>query len=170
MMVGRAQSAVGIAFVLGLLSGGAQAQDKTGCDQFKWSVARERAWFAAERKPVATGATIVAGQGYAVTLAPNEAVSFRVPPERALKPGGFGAALSLANIDKAGVYEVTLSDEGRIDAVQDNAIVKSTDFSGQKDCPGVRKSVRFDLKAGPLTVQISNAPAAAIDLAIAPAQ
>jgi hypothetical protein len=30
--------------------------------------------------------------------------------------------------------------------------------------------VRFDLKTGPLTVQISNAPAAAIDLAIAPAQ
>jgi hypothetical protein len=169
-MTGRAKSTIGIAFVAGLLGGAAQAQDKTGCDQFKWSVARERAWFAAERKPVASGAAILAGQGYAVALAPNESIAFRAPPERALKPGGFGATLSLANIDKAGSYEITLSDEGRIDAVQDNALIKSSDYSGQKDCPGVRKSVRFDLKTGPLTVQISNAPAAAIDLAIAPAQ
>jgi len=34
----------------------------------------------------------------------------------------------------------------------------------------VRKSVRFDLKTGPLVVQISNAANAAIELAIAPAQ
>jgi hypothetical protein len=169
-MKGRLRSASALALALGLLSAGAQAQDKSGCDQFKWSVARERAWFAAERKPVASGATIVAGQGYAVALAPNESVAFVLPPEKALKPGGFGATLGLANIDKAGSYEITLSDEGRIDAVQDKLLVKSTDFSGQKDCPGIRKSVRFDLKTGPLIVQISNAPAATIDLAIAPAQ
>jgi hypothetical protein len=169
-MIGRTKTTIAIALALGLTGGAARSQEKNGCDQFKWSVARERAWFGAERKPVASGATIAAGQGYAVTLAPNESVAFRAPPERALKPGGFGATLALANIDKAGSYEITLSDEGRIDAVQDNALVKSTDYSGQKDCPGIRKSVRFDLKTGPLTVQISNAPAAAIDLAIAPAQ
>jgi hypothetical protein len=169
-MIGRATSAIALGFILGLLGGGAQAKEKTGCAQFKWSVARERAWFAAERKPVASGAAINIAQGYGVTLAPNESIAFRVPPERALKPGGFGATLSLANVATAGSYEITLSDEGRIDAVQDDSLVKSTDFSGQKDCPGVRKSVRFDLKAGPLTIQISNAPGAAIDLAIAPAQ
>lgn len=169
-MFHRTISALGLAAALALVGGGARAQEKTGCDQFKWSVARERAWFAAERKPVASGATIVAGQGYAVTLAPNESVAFRAPPEKALKPGGFGATLAVVNIDKAASYEITLSDEGRIDAVQGDALVKSTDFSGQKDCPGVRKSVRFDLKTGPLTIQISNAPGAAIDMALAPAQ
>jgi hypothetical protein len=160
-MTSRLKSAPALAIALALLSAGAQAQEKTGCDQFKWSVARERAWFAAERKPVASGAAIAVGQGYAV--------AFAAPPEKALKPGGFGATLNLAAIDKAGSYEITLSDEGRIDAIQDKSLVKSTDFSGQKDCPGIRKSVRFDLKAGPLTIQISNAPAASIDLAIAPA-
>jgi hypothetical protein len=169
-MKGRLRSAPALALAFGMLSAGAQAQDKTGCDQFKWSVARERAWFTAERKSVSSGAAIVVGQGYAVAMAPDESIAFAVPPEKPLKPGGLGATLSLANIDKAGSYEITLSDEGRIDAVQDKALVKSTDFSGQKDCPGVRKSVRFDLKSGPLTVQISNAPAATIDLAIAPAQ
>jgi hypothetical protein len=168
-MIGRVNSAFALAVALALLSGAAKAQDKTGCDAFKWSVARERGWFA-DVKPVASGATIVAGQGYGVTLAPNESVSFPAPPERALKPGGFAAILAVANIDKAGTYEITLSDEGRIDAVQGGALVKSIDFSGQKDCPGVRKSVRFDLKSGPLTIQLSNGPSAAINLALAPAQ
>jgi hypothetical protein len=168
-MMGRVNSAFGLALGLALLGGGAVAQDKTGCDAFKWSVARERGWFA-QAKPVASGAAIVAGQGYAVTLVPNESVAFHVPPERALKPGGFGAILALADIDNAGTYEITLSDEARIDAVQGDALVKSTDFSGQKDCPGVRKSVRFDLKSGPLTIQLSNGPSAAINVALAPAQ
>jgi hypothetical protein len=168
-MIGRVNSAFALALALALLGGGAEAQDKTGCDAFKWSVARERGWFA-EAKPIAPGATIAAGQGYAVALAPNESVAFPVPPERALKPGGFGAILAVANIDKAGAYEITLSDEARIDAVQGDALVKSTDFSGQKDCPGVRKSVRFDLKSGPLTIQLSTGPSAAINLALAPAQ
>jgi hypothetical protein len=158
-----------LCLALALVCGGAQAQEKNGCDQFKWSVARERGWFGAERQPVASGATIVAERGYAVSLAPNESVAFRAPPERALKPDGFGAVLAVANVERAGVYQVTLSGEARIDAVQDNALVKSTDFSGQKECSGVRKSVRFDLKSGPLTIQISNAPSAAIDLALAPA-
>jgi hypothetical protein len=168
-MMGRMDSAFGLALALALLSGGARAQDKTGCDAFKWSVARERGWFA-QARPIASGAAIAAGQGYAVTLAPNESVAFPVPPERALKPGGFGAILAVANIDNAGSYEITLSDEARIDAVQGDALVKSTDFSGQKDCSGVRKSVRFDLKSGPLTIQLSNGPGAAINVALAPAQ
>jgi hypothetical protein len=53
--------------------------------------------------------------------------------------------------------------------VQNGASVKSGDFSGQKNCPGVRKSVRFSLAAGAATVQISNAASATIQLAIAPA-
>lgn len=159
-----------IALAVALGAAGAQAQEKNGCDLFKWSVARERGWFAGERKPAATGATIVAGEGYAVTLAPNETIAFRMPPERASKPGGFGAVLSLSSVDKPGLYEITLSDEAWLDVVQGEARVKSTDFSGQKDCPGARKSVRFDLKAGPATVQLSNAASAAINLAIAPAE
>jgi hypothetical protein len=168
-MMRRANGAFGLVLALALVSGGARAQDKTGCDQFKWSIARERGWFA-DAKPVASGATIVAGQGYAVALVPHESIAFRVPPERALKAGGYGAILAVAAIDKAAAYEITLSDEARIDAVQGDALVKSSDFSGQKDCPGVRKSVRFDLKPGPLTIQLSNGAAGAIDLALAPAQ
>jgi len=165
----RTKLALAVAFTLTLAGVGAQAQEKNACDQFKWSVARERGWFAGEVKPAAAGAAIVVAQAYDVALEPTDAVVFRLPPERPPKPGGFGATLDVANIDKPGLYQITLSDEAWIDVVQGEARLKSVGFTGQKDCPGLRKSVRFDLAAGPLTVQISDAARDAIGLAIAPA-
>src|SRR5271154_6515628 len=153
------------------LASAARADDATGCDKFKWSIARERAWFAAGAKPVAGGTEIpLAEQAYAVALVPDDTAGFVAPPERAPKPGAFGGVLKIAALPKAGLYEITLSDEAWVDVVQNGASVKSSDFSGQKNCPGVRKSVRFPLVAGSATVQISNAASAAIQLAIAPAQ
>ena len=76
--------------------------------------------------------------------------------------------LKIQALPKAGVYEITLSDEAWVDVVQNGARVKSSDFSGQKNCPGVRKSVRFTLASGAATVQISNAASASIQVAIAP--
>jgi hypothetical protein len=151
------------------LASTARAEDATGCDKFKWSVARERAWFAAGAKPVAAGGDVATEQGWAVALVPDEAAGFVAPPERAPKPGAFGGVLKIPALPKAGIYEITLSDEAWVDVVQSGASVKSSDFSGQKNCPGVRKSVRFSLAAGAATVQISNAVSATIQLAIAPA-
>ena len=153
------------------LASAARGQDASGCDKFKWSIARERAWFAAGAEPVAAGADLpFAEQGYAVALVPDESAGFVAPPERAPKPGAFGGVLKISALPKAGLYDITLSDEAWIDVVQNGASVKSSDFSGQKNCPGVRKSVRFPLAAGAATVQISNAASASIQLAIAPAQ
>ncbi len=160
--------AAAIAFA-SLFAAGAEAQEKDACAGFKWSVARERGWFAAPA-PAASGAAIVVGRGYAVALQPTGSVAFRLPPERAPKAGAFGATLEAADIGAPGPYQITLSDEAWIDVVQGDARLKSTAFSGQKDCPGVRKSVRFDLKAGALTIQVSNAASAILDLSIAPAQ
>jgi hypothetical protein len=169
-MVNSMNSMIALALVMSLQGGGAFAQDAAGCDQFKWSIARERGWFAAGIKPAPSGATIDADQGYAVALAPAASVTFRVPPERALKPGAFAATLALANIEKAGRYQITVSGEAWLDIVQGDAAAKAIDFSAQKNCPGVRKSVRFFLKSGPAIVQISNAASATINLAIAPTQ
>ena len=78
---------VSVLFVVGLASA-ARAQDNAGCDKFKWSIARERAWFAAGAKPVAAGSELgLADQGYAVALVPGESAGFVLPPERAPKPG-----------------------------------------------------------------------------------
>jgi hypothetical protein len=145
------------------------AEDDSGCAKFKWSVARERAWLLAGPKSVAAGAEVAPGAGYEVALVPVESAGFVAPPERAPKPGTFGGVLKIA-LAKPGAYDVTLSAEAWIDVVQNGASVKSSDFTGQKACPGVRKSVRFDLAAGAATLQISNAQEAKINLAAAPAE
>ena len=166
-MVMRAIAAL---LIFSAATGGARADDASGCEKFKWSIARERAWLAASPKPVAAGDAIPSGDGaYAVTLASGDATAFPVSPERPPKAGTFGAVVK-TNIGKAGLYQITLSDEAWIDVVQNGASVKSSGFSGQKACPGVRKSVRFDLAAGPASLQISNSESPKIMLAIAPAE
>ncbi len=163
------KSAIALAFAASVFGGFAQAQEKSGCDQFKWSIERERGLFAAGANSAAAGAAIDPGAAYVVELQPSDKVAYRLPPERPAKAGSFGATLTVGDIDKPGLYQVTLSGEAWLDAIQGAAAVKSSAFTGQKDCPGVRKSVRFDLKAGALILQISNSASASIDVAILPA-
>jgi hypothetical protein len=50
---------------------------------------------------------------------------------------------------------VTLSNYAWIDAIQNDAYLKPKGFSGVTGCDAARKSVRFDLAAGPVTIQFS---------------
>jgi len=139
------------------------------CATFKWSVERERAWIAAGPTPVGATSEIPLGEkAYRVTLDAGDAVKFAAPPERAPKPGTRAAALSFS-VATPGVYDVGLSGEGWVDVVRNGAVVRSSDFSGGKSCPGLHKSVRFTLAAGPATLQLSNVPGDTMDVAIAPA-
>lgn len=137
----------------------AAAQDATGCAKFKWSIAREQTAFAAPAlTALASGDALPVKDAAAVKLQPQPGVAFVRPPAR--KPRAdpaFAAVLTLAPLSSPGTYQVTLSDEAWIDMLQDGKEVRSSGFSGQPDCPGVRKSVRFALKPGPTTVQISGA-------------
>ena len=150
------------------LAGGAHAQDVSGCGKFKWSIERERALFATPKPLAADGALDIGSAAYHVSLADGDKLAFPAPPERAPKAGTHGAVLSF-KVATEGFYDVTLSDEGWIDVVDHGQRIASTDFSGQKACAGVRKSVRFSLKPGELVVQLSNIEPDAINIAIAPA-
>ncbi|MET3523160.1 hypothetical protein ABID25_005020 [Mesorhizobium abyssinicae] len=135
-----------------------------GCDAFKWPVAREQALFAAA--PAAqSGAALTVGQAMDFTLAAVDTVSFEVPPDRAPAAGTFGATASIV-VPPEGELQVSLSDEAWIDIVQDGHAVKSAGFSGVKTCPGIRKSVRFKLSAGPATVQLSGSKKADLKVAV----
>lgn len=144
------------------------APARADCDHFKWSLARERAWFAASPPSLpAMGGQADVSKGYAVTLAKD--VKLPAAPERAPKPGSFAAILTAPTLEP-GLYQITLSAEAWIDVAQNGKLVKSSGFSGQRDCPGLRKSVRFPLAAGPVTIEISNVEADKIMFAIAPAK
>ncbi len=136
------------------------------CDHFKWSVAKEREWFAAPAALPAVNGSAETGKAYTVTLSKD--VKLPTASEKETRPGTFGAVVQVPKV-AAGLYQITLSAEAWLDVVQNNALVHSSGFSGQRDCPGVRKSVRFGLAEGPTTIEISNAATDQIVMAIAPA-
>ena len=155
------------------MSAPGRAQTTDACAQFTWSIDRERSAFA-----VGTIATIKSGDAYPallegvhVTLGPQAGVSYPVPPARAPKQApAYGAVLTAPPIAQAALYQVTLSDEGWIDLVQGGKRLRSSGFSGKEGCPGVRKTVRFALEAGPVTIEISDAGKPTLDMDLLPAQ
>ena len=151
----------------------ASAEDATGCAKFKWPIARELSAFAAPNLPaVAAGQPLPAGMG-AVTLElqPQASVSFAKPPGRKPKVDpAFAGVFPMGPIATAGGYQVTLSDEAWIDVVQNGKEIRSSGFSGQPECPGVRKSVKFALQPGPATLQVSGAATDKLKVDILPAE
>ncbi len=175
----------GLAFAvaLALLAPPALAQDAApkaapekamsgGCEAFKWPLDKERAAFdAAALEKAASGAARgpLKEQAFALALVPAKDVAFTVQPAKK-KNDGFGGLVAFAAPEKPGVYQVTLSGEGWIDLVQEGKALDASDHSGAKNCPGLRKSVRFMLGAAPVVLQISNAVADTIKVGIRPVE
>jgi hypothetical protein len=159
--------AIAAAALLALL---APARANDGCDKSAWPLAHERTWLAAKEKPVVpAGQTLAAMPKVAFTLRlqPGEQATFAMPPER--KPRSehwFGGTIRLPAPDKPGIYQVTLSEEAWIDAVQDGRYARSVGSTGRGDCPGLRKSVRLELSAAPIALQISGGAADSIVVVI----
>ena len=143
-----------------------------GCDKFAWPLAREQKLLAAPDKPsLKAGETLAAVPKTAFTLhlQPGAQAAFAMPPER--KPRSetwFGGSLKFPALDKAGIYQVTLSSEAWIDVVQDGRYARSVGSTGRGDCPGLRKSVRLDLAATPFVLQFSGVADDSIVVAISP--
>jgi hypothetical protein len=147
-----------------------------GCESFKWPLDKERAAFDdAALEKVASGAARGAlnEQAFALALVPVADVAYTLSPAKKKKDAAgasFGGMLAFAPPEKAGVYQVTLSGEGWIDLVQNGAALDSADHSGAKNCPGLRKSVRFTVGAAPVALQVSGVPGDSIKVAIRPVE
>ncbi len=162
-----------LALLLGLASPHpAAAQDASGCAKFKWPVDRERSAFGTPGLQTVEGGKPLPGimDPAIVKLKPIAEAGFVQPPGHKPKDGTFGAVFKTPPIAVAGTYQITLSDEAWIDVLQDGHEVRSSAFSGQKDCPDVRKSVRFPLNQGQATVQISGSTSDSIKVDVLPAQ
>ncbi len=152
----------------------ASSQDIAACEQFAWPVKREQALFASkDLLHVASGASLdtFPDRGIALELQPHDAVPYTLPPGRQPKTASSsGGLVVISRVLKAGPYQVTASAEGWIDVIQDGKALASTTHSGRRDCPDVRKSVRFDLQSVPVTIQVSGVDSKLIKLAILPAE
>lgn len=149
---------------------GAWAQAPDACTRFKWSVDRERDAFKGKLPTVKSGADYPGVMaGVTALLDPQDKVTYRVPPSRAPKAGpAFGAVIAAPPIAAKGVYQITVSDPVWIDVVQNGKALKSDSFTGQEGCPGVRKSVRFNLEVGPMLIELSDAAVSQLNLDLLP--
>ena len=149
------------------------AEEPSGCDKFKWPIERERAALTApDRARLTSGSEQAALPLSGITLALVAPADARLPmpPERAPREGTFAGFTSFKTAPKAGLYTISLSAGGWVDVVQDGHFLKPRAFSGATDCDGIRKTMKYELSASPLVLQISGSKENAVSIAILPTE
>ena len=156
-----------VAALVALVVTPAFAQEPVGCDKFKWPLDREKALLASPAA-VAPGGEVAAPLDKAVKLATVALDEAKLPmePTRKPKPETYAGYVRLGALPKAGTYRITLTEPAWIDVFQDGGAIKSGAFSGALGCEGIRKSVKFDLSAAPLVIEISGTPAHEIAIVV----
>lgn len=152
----------GLVTVAALLSGGLAQAAEVGCERLAWPLDTERALIAAATEAGDRSSPPLARR---LVMRPLSEVALPKPPERAPRDAGAHAGLASVTVPEAGLYRVTLDAEGWLDVIQDGTYRRAEAFTGVRDCPGIRKSVRFRLDAGPVTIQVTG-PGGAIGLAV----
>jgi hypothetical protein len=152
-----------------VVSSAAYAEEPVGCDKFKWPIEQDRAALTASTiSQLQSGAALGAPPAAAIVgLQPLGDANLPKTPERNPKPETFAGFVTLAAVP-AGTYTVSLSEGGWVDAVQNGAHLKPKAFSGATGCDGIRKVMKYELTAAPLTIQISGVMRNTVRLAIQP--
>jgi hypothetical protein len=146
------------------------AQEPVGCDKFKWPLDHEKALLASPAQ-VASGGEASQALGAAIKLALVPLADAKLPIEPSPKPkspDSYAGFVRLPALPMAGTYRVTLSEGGWIDVFQEGREVKSGAFSGATGCEGIRKSVKFDLSAAPLVIEVTGTTAREIGIVVTP--
>jgi hypothetical protein len=162
-----------IALVLLGTTAARAAEEPSGCDKFKWSIDREKAALTApDRIKLVSGGELTALPSTGVTLAlrPPADANLPSPPERAPKEGTFAGFANIKAAPKAGLYTVSLSAGGWVDLVQDGHFLKPKGFSDATDCDGIRKTMKYEISAKPLLLQVSGTKEDSISIAILPSE
>jgi hypothetical protein len=148
----------------------ASADEPSGCGAFKWPLERERAALAAQEKPaIANGGALAYDSAMTLKLAPLANAGLPHPPERAPKsPHSYAGRFTLAAPAQPGVYKITLTSDAWIDVIDQGGFLHPKGFSGALACEGARKSVKFDLPARALNVQLSGVKDAEIAVIVSP--
>jgi len=155
-----------------LVSLPAVAAETGGCSAVAWPLDIEQTWFAAHEIARAQSGASFPGppeKGIEVTLLPAARAQLPAKPsgEPKSKPAdAYAGIVTLAAVEKPGLYQVTLSGPGWIDVVQNGAALDDVEHTGIKDCDAIRKSVRFEIGAGPAVLQFSSVPSPTILIAI----
>jgi hypothetical protein len=167
----RANPRLLLAFaLLGAMAIPAAAEED--CTGFSFPVDTDIAWIkAADSESVEAGAKLSSLPAKTVTLKMKMTRDITLPvkssrKKQAIGGGTYSGWFEIADLPKAGMYQISISVDGWIDAAQNGELVQSHSFSGRPACKAVRKSVRYELGAGPVTVQVAGAPVEAVKVTI----
>jgi len=145
--------------------GGVTRAQEDVCGQFSWSVGREIDLFADGFLPAVGSAQSLPKEGvFALLLKPIGDVIYPVPPESG-RDGSYGGVVTIERIP-AGRYQIILSEEAGVDAIQERTRLPVRAFSRNKECPGVSQTVQFDVAEEPLTIEISRVAVPRINIAV----
>jgi hypothetical protein len=148
-----------------LIGGVRQAFAEDGCQRFAWPVDRERELFSDGFVADVESESALPKDGvFALLLQPVATVIYMVPPERG-RDDGLGGVVTLEWIS-AGRYQVTLSADVWLDAVQNERRLTPLAMTRRVDCPGIRQSIQFDVQSLPLTLQFSGASVRRVNIGI----
>ena len=136
-----------------------------GCGRFDWRVDREielfgEGFFA----DVESQSALPKDGAFSMLLQPIAQVIYTVPPERG-RDDGYGGIVTLEWI-AAGRYQITLSGDAWIDAVQNDKRLPMLASTSRDDCPGIRMSVQFDIQSVPLTLQFGGAMVRRLNISV----
>jgi hypothetical protein len=171
----RPAKAAAFALAASLLCGPAIAEDGP-CEGFNWPLATELGWMQApDADTVKSGGEIAEplAKAVALKLTPTKETSFPVKPSikaGALADDSFSGFFTIKALPKKAVYQVTLSKHAWIDVIQDGKSAETVAFTGRGECPFVRKSVRFELSAGPVTIMVAGSDVETVKVAVREAQ
>ena len=155
------------ACVLTLLAAPSAGTVEDGCRKFDWPLNREielfdEGFFA----DVESESALPKDGAFSMLLKPVAAVMYMVAPERG-RDDGYGGVVTLEWI-AAGRYQVTLSGDVWVDAVQNGKRLPMLAATSRDDCPGIRLSVQFEVKSQPLTLQLGGAMARRLNISVLP--
>ncbi|WP_428661349.1 hypothetical protein [Reyranella sp.] len=155
--------AKGLALVFPFIAA-AEATAEENCRNFSWSVGRSIDLFD-EPLPMVQSAQSLPKEGvFAVMLRPLAEVIYPTLPERG-SDGAWGAVITLENV-AAGRYQIALSEEAWIEAIQDNARLPIRPSGRKVECRGVRRSFEIEVKGEPLTLQLGGAGVRRMNIAV----
>jgi hypothetical protein len=148
--------------VAAFASAEAAAEDK--CRNFSWSIGRPIDLFD-EPLPTVTTAQSLPKEGvFALVLSPVGDVIYPKTPERG-SDGSWGGVITLENL-AAGRYQVALSEEAWVEAIQENVRLPTQASARSSHCRGVRRSVEFEARGEPLTLQVGGASVRRLNIAV----
>ena len=141
------------------------AAGEDGCGRFDWPITREVELFSDGFMPVIESSAWLPKEGaFRLNLEPVASALYAVAPERG-RDDGYGGMVTMQWVS-AGRYQVTLSDDVWIDALQDNRRLAVLATSRRTDCPGVRLSLQVEVESKPLTLQFGGASMRRLDISV----